>query len=89
MVDRKAGRGARGTRIGSLAASSALVLALSFSIAWPLWSFATGSRRAFTLAVGAAVVLALLSFGALAALKALRGSTEARSRAGKRGPSSP
>jgi hypothetical protein len=45
-------------RSGAFAISLALVLAISFAIAWPLWSFATGNRLAYTLASAAAVAVA-------------------------------
>jgi hypothetical protein len=49
-------------KLGSLLAFVLLVLALAFAISWPLWSFATGYRRGFTLSVGAALALAALFF---------------------------
>ena len=48
--------------LGSFAFSAILVLALSFFIAWPIWSLATKERGAFTVAVGAAAVLAVAFF---------------------------
>jgi CDP-diglyceride synthetase len=51
------------TRLGKLGSSLVfilLVLALAFAISWPLWSFATANRRAFTLSIGAVLALAVL-----------------------------
>ena len=48
--------------LASFASAALLVLALSFFIAWPLWSLATKERRAFTIAVGAGAVLAAIFF---------------------------
>jgi hypothetical protein len=71
--------------LGSAAASAAFVLALSFAIAWPLWSLATKARRPFTLTVLAALALALVSFAVLAAAKRIRGGSRRRARAAARG----
>jgi hypothetical protein len=72
-------------RLGSSIGSAALVLALSFAIAWPLWKFATTARSAFTLAVGAALALSLSSLVAVAALRRMRGGSRYREGASKRG----
>jgi len=56
----------------SLLVYTALVLALSFAIVWPLWSLALGAKALFTAAAGAAVGLALLFFAARALLRARR-----------------
>ena len=56
--------------------STVLVLALSLVIVWPLWSLATKGRIAYTLAVGAAVVLTsvfLIVRGRLRRRAAIRG----------------
>jgi hypothetical protein len=62
MESDKAPRGAALTALGSFAFSSALVLALSFAVAWPLWSLATREKSAFTMAVAAGIVLWLFFF---------------------------
>jgi hypothetical protein len=48
--------------LASFASAVLLVLALSFFIAWPLWSLAVKERRVFTIAVGACAVLAAIFF---------------------------
>lgn len=67
--------GARG-----FALSAALVLALSFAIAWPLWLFATSCGRCYTAAAAAVAVLLV----ALSTARALRRRHSAR--AGRRDP---
>jgi hypothetical protein len=76
---------ARLGKLGSASASAAFVLALSFAIAWPLWSLATKARRPFTLTVIAALALVLASFVALAAARRIRGGSRRRARAAARG----
>ncbi len=57
--------------------SAALVLALSFAIAWPIWLFATSCSRCYTIAVaGAAAFLVVLS--ASRALRRRRSAREGR-----------
>ena len=57
--------------------SAALVLALSFAIAWPIWLFATSCSGCYTIAVaGAAVLLVALSFSR--ALRRHRSAREGR-----------
>jgi hypothetical protein len=84
MSDEKASLGERFRRLGSLAASTVLVLALSFAIAWPIWSFATGARRAYTLAVIAFCSLVAVSLVSLAASRRIRGGSRYRARARRR-----
>ena len=55
-------------RLGSFLGACVLVLALSFAIAWPLWIFATGARRA----IGAAAALSLVSLTVLAVVRRMR-----------------
>jgi Ca2+/H+ antiporter len=55
-------------RLGEAVLLAAIVLALSFAAAWPLWSLATKDARAYTIAVAVAAALAFAVFIA----KALR-----------------
>jgi|GEM_PF-4662344 len=64
----------------AFAFSAALVLALSFAIAWPIWLFATSCGPCYTAAVAALAVL----FVALSVTRALRRRHSARE--GRRAP---
>lgn len=68
----------RGT--GSLAAAAAIVLGLSFAIVWPLWSLATGDRKAYTLAMGAVAALAALAATGRVLLARRRAAARVRAR---------
>jgi len=84
MARDKAALRARLVKLGSSSASVAFVLALSFAIAWPLWSLATKARRIFTLAVIAALALAFAALAAIAVIRRLRLGSRRRARASMR-----
>jgi hypothetical protein len=71
-------------RLGSILGSILLLLALSFAISWPLWSLATGNRRAFTCAVGAIAALALISLAGLSLRRRIKGRAGVSNPAGER-----
>jgi hypothetical protein len=68
----------------SFVLASALVLAISLAISWPLWALATGNRGAYTAAIGAAI----LAFAVAAAISRLRARMrgKGRSASGSQGP---
>jgi hypothetical protein len=57
--------------------SAALVLALSFAIAWPIWFFATGCSGGYTIAVAGAVAF-LVALSVIRALRRRRSAREGR-----------
>jgi hypothetical protein len=77
---------ARLGKLGSTALSVLAVLALSFVISWPLWSFAIGDRRAFTLSVGLGLTLGFLSFVGISLRKRIRSRSGPRRLQGGRRP---
>jgi hypothetical protein len=77
MTLEKPARRPRLQALGSAGALAAIVLGIALAISWPLWSLATGNRRAFTLAVGASAALSLAWLLARAAAR--------RSARGRRG----
>ncbi len=52
------------TRFLSFAISLAAVLGISLAIAWPLWSLASSSRRAYSLAFAAALAALIVLLAA-------------------------
>jgi len=78
---------ARLGKLGSSLAFVLLVLALAFAISWPLWSFATGDRRGFTLSIGAALASIALFLAGRGLGRRILGRSRARK--GASGPRRP